>query len=117
MDYDYALLELKKAHKRRHMRLGISPPARRLPGRRVQFSGFDNDRPGRLVYRFCRAGEETPDLLYQHCDARPGASGSGVYARMWEGRGRGRWERKVIGVFSGHQWVEQQGTARSSTWP
>ncbi|KAG7266989.1 hypothetical protein CRUP_010523 [Coryphaenoides rupestris] len=112
MDYDYALLELKKAHKRRHMRLGISPPARRLPGRRVQFSGFDNDRPGRLVYRFCRAGEETPDLLYQHCDARPGASGSGVYARMWEGRGRGRWERKVIGVFSGHQWVEQQGTAR-----
>uniref|UniRef100_A0A3P8UMI9 Serine protease 23 n=1 Tax=Cynoglossus semilaevis TaxID=244447 RepID=A0A3P8UMI9_CYNSE len=27
MDYDYALLELKKPHKRRHMKLGVSPPA------------------------------------------------------------------------------------------
>ncbi|XP_056134502.1 serine protease 23-like [Lampris incognitus] len=111
MDYDYALLELKKPHKRRHMKLGVSPPAQRLPGHRVQFSGFDNDRPGQLVYRFCRAGEETPDLLYQHCDAQPGASGSGVYARMWDRR-RQRWERKVIGVFSGHQWVERQGASQ-----
>ncbi|RVE74372.1 hypothetical protein OJAV_G00021140 [Oryzias javanicus] len=111
MDFDYALLELKKPHKRRYMKLGVSPPAQRLPGRRVHFSGFDNDRPGQLVYRFCRAGEETPDLLYQHCDAQPGASGSGVYARMWDGRRR-RWERKVIGVFSGHQWVERQGASQ-----
>ncbi|XP_057677264.1 serine protease 23-like [Corythoichthys intestinalis] len=111
MDYDYALLELKKAHKRRHMKLGVSPPSQRLPGRRVHFSGFDNDRPGQLVYRFCRAGEETSDLLYQHCDAQPGASGSGVYARMWDIRRR-RWERKVIGVFSGHQWVERQGASQ-----
>uniref|UniRef100_A0A1A8BEZ8 Serine protease 23 n=1 Tax=Nothobranchius kadleci TaxID=1051664 RepID=A0A1A8BEZ8_NOTKA len=110
MDYDYALLELKKPHKRRHMKLGVSPPAQRLPGRRVHFSGFDNDRLGQLVYRFCRAGEETSDLLYQHCDAQPGASGSGVYARMWNGRRR-RWERKVIGVFSGHQSVERQGAS------
>ncbi|KAM6979920.1 serine protease 23 [Aplochiton taeniatus] len=111
MDYDYALLELKKPHRRRHMKLGVSPPAQRLPGRRVQFSGFDNDRPGHLVYRFCRAGEETSDLLYQHCDAQPGASGSGVYVRMWDGRRR-RWERKVIGVFSGHQWLEREGASR-----
>ncbi|KAM3876892.1 serine protease 23-like [Diretmus argenteus] len=111
MDYDYALLELKKPHKRRHMKLGVSPPTQRLPGRRVQFSGFDNDRPGKLVYRFCQAGEETSDLLYQHCDAQPGASGSGVYARMWDGRRR-RWERKVIGVFSGHQWVEREGASQ-----
>lgn len=111
MDYDYALLELKKPHKRRHMKLGISPPAQRLPGQRVHFSGFDNDRPGQLVYRFCRAGEETSDLLYQHCDAQPGASGSGVYARMWDGRRR-QWERKVIGIFSGHQWVERHGASQ-----
>ncbi|KAL1021774.1 hypothetical protein UPYG_G00017780 [Umbra pygmaea] len=111
MDYDYALLELKKAHKRRHMKLGVSPPSKQLPGRRVQFSGYDNDRPGQLVYRFCRAGEETSDLLYQHCDAQPGASGSGVYARMWDRRKR-RWERKVIGVFSGHQWVDRDGAAQ-----
>lgn len=111
MDYDYALLELKKPHKRRHMKLGISPPAQRLPGRRVHFSGFDNDRSGQLVYRFCPAGEETPDLLYQHCDAQPGASGSGVYARMWDRRGK-HWERKVIGIFSGHQWVERHGASQ-----
>ncbi|XP_010884792.1 serine protease 23 isoform X1 [Esox lucius] len=111
MDYDYALLELKKAHKRRHMKLGVSPSAKQLPGRRVQFSGYDNDRPGQLVYRFCRAGEETSDLLYQHCDAQPGASGSGVYARMWDRRSR-RWERKVIGVFSGHQWVDRDGASQ-----
>ncbi|XP_028811085.1 serine protease 23-like [Denticeps clupeoides] len=109
MDYDYALLELKKAHQRRHLKLGVSPGAKQLPGRRVQFSGFDNDRSGRLVYRFCKAGEETYDLLYQHCDAQPGASGSGVYVRMWDRRRR-RWERKVIGVFSGHQWVDRNGT-------
>ncbi|XP_062866717.1 serine protease 23-like [Trichomycterus rosablanca] len=105
MDYDYALLELKKAHKRKHMKIGVSPPAKQLPGQRVQFSGFDNDRQGQLVYRFCKSGDETYDLLYQHCDAQPGASGSGVYARMWDRRHR-RWERKVIGVFSGHQWVD-----------
>uniref|UniRef100_A0A672KQ74 Serine protease 23 n=1 Tax=Sinocyclocheilus grahami TaxID=75366 RepID=A0A672KQ74_SINGR len=69
MDYDNALLELKKP----------------------QFSGFDNDRPGQLVYRFCEAGDESYDLLYQHCDAQPGASGSGVYARMWNRR-RQCWE-------------------------
>lgn len=108
MDYDYSLLELKKAHKRRHMKLGISPSAKRLPGKRVQFSGFDNDRPGNLVYRFCEARDETYDLLYQRCDAQPGASGSGVYARMWNSRRR-RWERKVIGIFSGHQWVDLKG--------
>ncbi|KAA0722665.1 Serine protease 23 [Triplophysa tibetana] len=108
MDYDYSLLELKKAHKRRHMKLGISPSAKQLPGKRVQFSGFDNDRPGHLVYRFCQAGDETYDLLYQRCDAQPGASGSGVYARMWNRRRR-RWERKVIGIFSGHQWVDLGG--------
>ncbi|KAK1802605.1 hypothetical protein P4O66_004250 [Electrophorus voltai] len=109
MDYDYALLELKKAHKRQHMKLGVSPAAKQLPGKRVQFSGFDNDRPGQLVYRFCKAGDETYDLLYQQCDAQPGASGSGVYARMWDRRRR-RWERKVIGVFSGHQWVDLNGS-------
>uniref|UniRef100_A0A3B3SCF8 Serine protease 23 n=1 Tax=Paramormyrops kingsleyae TaxID=1676925 RepID=A0A3B3SCF8_9TELE len=108
MDYDYALLELKKPHRRRHMKLGVSPPARQLPGRRVQFSGFDNDRPGQLVYRFCDARDETYDLLYQRCDAQPGASGSGVYVRMWNRHLR-RWERKVIAVFSGHQWVDREG--------
>ncbi|XP_077197518.1 serine protease 23 isoform X2 [Paroedura picta] len=109
MDYDYALLELKKAHKRKFMKIGVSPSARQLPGGRIHFSGYDNDRPGNLVYRFCDVKDETFDLLYQQCDAQPGASGSGVYVRMWK-RQNHRWERKIIGIFSGHQWVDNNGS-------
>lgn len=108
MDYDYALLELKKPHKRKFMKIGVSPPARQLPGGRIHFSGYDNDRPGNLVYRFCDVKDETFDLLYQQCDAQPGASGSGVYVRMWK-RQHQKWERKIIGIFSGHQWVDMNG--------
>ncbi|XP_069800086.1 serine protease 23-like [Dendropsophus ebraccatus] len=106
MDYDYALLELRRAQSQPHMRLAASPPLEYLAGRRVHFSGFDSDRPGELVYRSCRVQQQTTHLLYQHCDARPGASGSGVYGRLRYGD---HWERKVIGVFSGHQWVEVSG--------
>nr|BAH14879.1 unnamed protein product [Homo sapiens] len=109
MDYDYALLELKKPHKRKFMKIGVSPPAKQLPGGRIHFSGYDNDRPGNLVYRFCDVKDETYDLLYQQCDAQPGASGSGVYVRMWK-RQQQKWERKIIGIFSGHQWVDMNGS-------
>ncbi|KAM9324187.1 serine protease 23-like [Gastrophryne carolinensis] len=109
MDYDYALLELRREQSQPHMNIAASPPLHDLAGRRVHFSGFDSDRPGELVYRSCKVQEQTTHLLYQHCDARPGASGSGVYGRLWHG---GRWKRKVIGVFSGHQWVEVSGEPR-----
>ncbi|CAI5773435.1 serine protease 23 [Podarcis lilfordi] len=109
MDYDYALLELKKPHKRKFMKIGVSPAAKQLPGGRIHFSGYDNDRPGNLVYRFCDVKDETYDLLYQQCDAQPGASGSGVYVRMWKRQSR-KWERKIIGIFSGHQWVDTNGS-------
>uniref|UniRef100_A0A8C0WIG2 Serine protease 23 n=1 Tax=Castor canadensis TaxID=51338 RepID=A0A8C0WIG2_CASCN len=109
MDYDYTLLELKKPHKRKFMKIGVSPPAKQLPGGRIHFSGYDNDRPGNLVYRFCDVKDETYDLLYQQCDAQPGASGSGVYVRMWK-RQQQKWERKIIGIFSGHQWVDMNGS-------
>ncbi|TKS72243.1 Serine protease 23 [Collichthys lucidus] len=82
-----------------------------LPGKRIHFSGFDSDRSGELVYRFCPVEEESSDLIYQHCDARPGASGSGVYGRVWD-NSLERWERKVIGIFSGHQWLEIDGENR-----
>ncbi|CAH2225574.1 serine protease 23 [Pelobates cultripes] len=108
MDYDYALLELKKPHKRKFMMIGVSPTSRQFPSGRIHFSGYDNDRPGHLVYRFCDVKEETYDLLYQQCDAQPGASGSGVYVRMWK-RQKQKWERKIIGIFSGHQWVDKDG--------
>ncbi|XP_026773311.1 serine protease 23 [Pangasianodon hypophthalmus] len=111
MDYDYALLELRWPHRRPFMRLAVAPPSNDLAGKRIHFSGFDSDRPGELVYRFCPVEDESNDLIYQHCDARPGASGSGVYGRVWDNVLE-RWERKVIGIFSGHQWLEINGENR-----
>ncbi|XP_036379684.1 serine protease 23-like [Megalops cyprinoides] len=108
MDFDYALLELRWPHHRPFMRLSVAPPSENLAGKRIHFSGFDSDRSGELVYRFCPVEEESNDLIYQHCDARPGASGSGVYGRVWDSANE-RWERKVIGIFSGHQWLEIDG--------
>ncbi|XP_034468020.1 inactive serine protease 35 [Hippoglossus hippoglossus] len=107
-DYDYAVLELKKAPKVKYMDLGVIPSVKKLPAGRIHFSGFDDDRPGNLVYRFCSVSEESNDLLYQHCDAKPGSSGSGVYIRLKE-PGMKKWTRKIIGVFSGHQWVDVSG--------
>lgn len=111
MDFDYALLELRWPHRRPFMRLSVAPSSEDLAGKRIHFSGFDSDRPGELVYRFCPVEEESSDLIYQHCDARPGASGSGVYGRVWD-NSLERWERKVIGIFSGHQWLEIDGENR-----
>ncbi|KAM3867032.1 serine protease 23 [Diretmus argenteus] len=111
MDFDYALLELRWPHRRPFMRLSVAPSSEDLAGKRIHFSGFDSDRPGELVYRFCPVEDESNDLIYQHCDARPGASGSGVYGRVWDNTLE-RWERKVIGIFSGHQWLEVDGENR-----
>lgn len=111
MDFDYALLELRWPHRRPFMRLSVAPSSEDLAGKRIHFSGFDSDRPGELVYRFCPVEDESNDLIYQHCDARPGASGSGVYGRVWDNTLE-RWERKVIGIFSGHQWLEIDGENR-----
>ncbi|XP_037531703.1 serine protease 23 [Nematolebias whitei] len=111
MDFDYALLELRWPHRRPFMRLSVAPSSDDLAGNRIHFSGFDSDRPGELVYRFCPVEEESSDLIYQHCDARPGASGSGVYGRVWD-NDLERWDRKVIGIFSGHQWLEIDGENR-----
>lgn len=107
-DFDYAVLELKKAPKVKHMDLGVVPSVKKLPAGRIHFSGFDDDRPGNLVYRFCSVSDESNDLLYQYCDAKPGSSGSGVYIRLKE-PGKKKWKRKIIGIFSGHQWVDVNG--------
>ncbi|XP_069014508.1 inactive serine protease 35-like [Embiotoca jacksoni] len=117
-DYDYALLELKRPIKQKHMELGVAPSA--APLTRIHFSGYDADKhlldgsgDEKVVYRFCSVAKESDNLMYQHCDAQPGATGAGVYIRLkqeagHEGR-KGKWQRRVIGVFSGHQWVEVEG--------
>ncbi|XP_068432629.1 inactive serine protease 35-like [Clinocottus analis] len=119
-DYDYALLELKRPLKQKHMALGVAPSA--APLARIHFSGYDADksRPDgrgneKVVYRFCSVANQSDDLMYQRCDAQPGATGAGVYVRLRQevgeegGKRKGKWQRRVIGVFSGHQWVEVKG--------
>ncbi|XP_023969972.1 inactive serine protease 35 isoform X1 [Chrysemys picta bellii] len=108
LDYDYAVLELKRPHKKKYMELGISPTIRKMPGSMIHFSGFDDDRSGQLVYRFCSVSDESSDLFYQYCDAEPGSIGSGVYLRLKEPNKK-KWKRKIIAIYSGHQWVDVNG--------
>lgn len=114
-DYDYALLELKRPVKQKHMELGVAPDDASVA--RIHFSGFDADKShldGRgkekVVYRFCSVAKESSDLIYQHCDAQTGATGAGVYMRLKQDAGqegsKGKWQRRVIGVYTGHHWVE-----------
>lgn len=117
-DYDYAVLELKRPIKQKHMELGVAPPV--SPMARIHFSGYDTDKSlldghgeEKVIYRFCSVAKESDDLLYQHCDAEPGATGAGIYIRLRQEAGdsgrKGKWQRRVIGVFSGQQWVEMEG--------
>lgn len=121
-DYDYAVLELRHPVTQKYMELGVAPSDGTVA--RIHFSGYDADKSQRdggggqekVVYRFCSVVEESVDLLYQHCDARPGATGAGVYVRLRQEAGdtdrKGKWQRRVIGVFSGHQLVETEGGER-----
>ncbi|KAM4633738.1 inactive serine protease 35-like [Polymixia lowei] len=117
-DYDYALLELKRAVKQKHMELGVAPSTKALS--LIHFSGYDADKgpsdgkgDERVVYRFCSVTKESDDLMYQHCDAQQGATGAGVYIRLrQEAGGKGKWQRRVIGVFSGHRWLESEGAGQ-----
>uniref|UniRef100_A0A6J0TSH0 Inactive serine protease 35 n=1 Tax=Pogona vitticeps TaxID=103695 RepID=A0A6J0TSH0_9SAUR len=108
VDYDYAVLELKRPHKKKYMDLGISPVSKGSPGSMIHFSGYDADRPGQLVYRFCSISDESSDLFYQYCDAESGSTGSGIYLRLKE-PSNNKWKRKIIAVYSGHQWVDVNG--------
>ncbi|KAM9339573.1 inactive serine protease 35-like [Symphorus nematophorus] len=117
-DYDYAVLELKRPLKQKHMELGVAPSG--MPPARIHFSGYDVDKSlldgggeEKVVYRFCSVANESDDLMYQHCDAHQGATGAGIYIRLRrdavDGGRKGKWQRRVIGVFTGHQWVEVDG--------
>ncbi|XP_070705741.1 inactive serine protease 35-like [Pempheris klunzingeri] len=117
-DYDYAVVELKRPVTQKHMELGVAPSA--TPLARIHFSGYDADKSlldghgdEKVVYRFCSVANESDDLMYQHCDAQLGATGAGIYIRLRQEGGdtgkKGRWQRRVIGVFSGHHWVEVEG--------
>lgn len=105
LEFDYAVIELKKALGDKYMDIGISPDYEMIPGsHRIHFTGFDSDRTSQMLYRFCAVEDESPDLIYHFCDAQEGTSGSGIYIHLYDEK-QGHLSRKVIGVFSGHQWV------------
>uniref|UniRef100_UPI00358DF782 serine protease 23-like n=1 Tax=Myxine glutinosa TaxID=7769 RepID=UPI00358DF782 len=134
LDYDYAVLHLKRKQRQPSLDFGIAPMnmdndavamggSGRTSGR-LHFSAFDDDRSGNMVYRFCPLERASSELLYQRCDARSGASGAGVYLRLIEwadaptpatGSSRGasprlrlqpQWRRKVVGIFTGQHWFD-----------
>ena len=105
VEYDYAVIELKKPIGKHFMKLGISPVKENLPrNQRIHFTAFEPKKRGNLLYRYCSVEEQSSEMMYHYCDAERGTSGAGIYIRLYD-RDDGRWDRRVIGVFSGHQWV------------
>lgn len=64
------------------MKLMVALAAEEMAVKRIHFSEFDSDWLGELVYCFCGVEDEMVHLIYQHCDARPGASSSGMYGKV-----------------------------------
>ena len=93
--HDYALVVLRKRHKRRF----ILPYAwnQNLATLRyfVHFSDFDfTSYPVQLKYRFCVVLNDTGDVLHSQCDATDMGSGAGVYIRPYDPRSM-TWSRHV----------------------
>jgi len=108
IEHDYALLELKKSIGGDAMRLGVSPEIENIPGhKRVHFSAFENTkRSPRLYYRTCLVENQSQQLLYHECDSVRSSAGAGIYVRLFD-RETKKWDRRIIGVYAGSQWVDQ----------
>ena len=106
VEYDYAIIELKKPIGSQFMKLGISPIKEHLPrNQRIHFTAFESRKGGKLLYRYCPVEEQSSEMMYHYCDAERGTSGAGIYIRLFDQEER-KWDRRVIGIFSGHQWVD-----------
>uniref|UniRef100_A0A8B9MDE9 Peptidase S1 domain-containing protein n=1 Tax=Accipiter nisus TaxID=211598 RepID=A0A8B9MDE9_9AVES len=69
VNYNYALWELCRPRWCLHMKLMAAPAAEEMAGKKNNFSGFDSDQLGKLVYCFCGMEDEMVHLICQHCDA------------------------------------------------
>ncbi|CAK8671912.1 inactive serine protease 35-like [Clavelina lepadiformis] len=106
VEYDYAVIELKRPLGSDFMKLGISPVKERLPrNQRIHFTAFEPTKTPTLIYRYCAVEEQSADMMYHYCDAQKGSSGAGIYIRLYDSD-TGHWDRRVVGIFSGHQWVD-----------
>jgi len=59
---DYVLLELRRPHRHPHMMLMAALAAEEMAGKRINFSGFDSDRLGKLLCCFCGGQDGPPHL-------------------------------------------------------
>lgn len=112
MEKNYAVIRLKRKVDRDFLEVSVGSVANVGEGKRIHFSSFDETERPTLNYRFCEVMEETMEIIYQQCDGTSQSVGAGVYVRKWNNTTR-NWDRKVIGVFTGHQLLYlEDGTVR-----
>ncbi|XP_078350944.1 inactive serine protease 35-like isoform X2 [Oculina patagonica] len=104
--YDYALIKLSKNHSRCFLPIAPSKTffyKTACAHKAIHLTAFDEDRDeGTMLYRTCRVETLTANMLFHCCDATAGSSGAGVY-ELHKIRGTKKFERYVIGVFSGNR--------------
>ena len=93
---DFALLVLRKRHKRPFLRpVAVNASSVVETSSNVYFSAFDDvETPQNLMYRVCKAKGVSYGLLYQECSTENGASGAGVYMQVYH-LIQNKWDRVV----------------------
>ena len=95
--FDYAVMTLRKAHKRPFFTLGVIKNRGYL---KLHFASFPGDKKSNsLWYSHCYS-QVKPSLLIGRCDATAGSSGAGTYVRTTL-QGIGKHNRVVVGILSG----------------
>ena len=78
--YDYAVLELRRDHKRPYM---TPIPYDSSDGSKLQFNGFPGDKKVNTMWSTnCSSRQLYKGYLINHCDIAPGMSGAGSYLRL-----------------------------------
>lgn len=93
IQYDYALLRLRRPHRRPIMAIKPSALKRGSP---MQFAGFHSDKKRNAMWLSrCRVLVAIPGGILSFCDGAKGISGSGVYVKSGVTNGDA-----VVGVVS-----------------
>merc|ERR1719466_435458 len=101
---------LKKSIGGQPIKLGLSPELAEIPGnKRIHFTAYEDTKfMPRLYYRSCHVQNQTNHLIYHECDSVRSSAGAGIYVRKYNDVTK-KLERRVIGVYSGEQWIELGG--------
>ena len=95
--FDYAVITLRKTHKRPFFKLGVIKNRGYL---KLHFASFPGDKKSNsLWYSHCNS-RVISSLLIGRCDATTGSSGAGTYVRITR-QETGKHHRVVVGILSG----------------